>query len=116
MSCGTNYDLDITKGSTYSVRLVAKDSAGDRYNLSGWSSRGIIRYSYGSTGTIWDLAPTVHTSYVSGIVDVTIPATGTATLPVIQGVYDVEIYTTGANPSVIKIVKGRANIYPESTY
>ena len=42
----TNYDLNITRGSNFSVRLVAKDQLGSVIDLSPYQVRGIIKHRY----------------------------------------------------------------------
>ena len=55
----------------------------------------------------------------SGLIDVNLAATGTAALPITQAIYDIEVYLNPNNmntTSVFKILNGKANIHPESTY
>ncbi len=106
---------DVYQGSTFSTRLCLRDSAGSSYNLSGWSVRGHIRTAYGETGVLVYLNPTVF-SAVSGLIDIVIEATGTATIPAGRFLYDIEMYTSGSNPSVIKPLHGAFFINPEATY
>jgi hypothetical protein len=109
----TTYNLEIIKGSTFSARVTATNSDGSYIDLTSFNARGYIRYSYGSTGILLDMQPTVDTSYISGIVNLVIPSTGTATLPVGVFPQDIEIYS---GDYVVKFLRGYASVLPESTY
>lgn len=109
-----SYNLEIIQGSTYSIRLVAKNEDGSRFNLSGYNARGYIKYRYSDIDKLLDLQPSVHPSYVSGYIDLNLPATGTAALPACQLLYDIEIYTN--SDDVTRVINGYANITPEVTY
>lgn len=109
----TSFDLDIHAGSEFAVTLTAKNSDGTLVNLSGYSARGYVKKSYADSSALLDLQPSVHTSYVSGLIDIAILATGTSGLAITQGLYDIEIYTTGTYVS--RILQGKVNIYPNVT-
>ena len=116
-----NYNLDVIQGSTFSAQLFAKDANGAAINLTNYYVRGVMKYNYGTGVALVDLSPVVNTgqngsSYTaaSGVIDVTIEATGTAALPVTVGVYDIEMYNDGQT-EVKKLLDGRVKIYPEVT-
>tara|TARA_Y100000361_G_C10974874_1_gene245915 strand:+ start:227 stop:595 length:369 start_codon:yes stop_codon:yes gene_type:complete len=116
-----NYNLDIVQGSTFSAQLFAKDANGAAINLSGYNVRGIIKYNYGTGVALVDLNADVNEgapyTSESGVVDVSITAPNTATLPVTIGVYDIEMYqgSVGSETEVKKLLDGRVKIYPEVT-
>jgi hypothetical protein len=109
----TSYNLEIIKGSTFSARVTATNSDGSYINLTNFNARGYIRYSYGSTGILLDIQPSVDSSYVSGIVNINIPSTGTSLLPVGVFPQDIEIYSGNY---VVKFLRGYASVLPEATY
>ena len=107
----STYNLDISQGETYSIRLNAKDSSGSRINLSGYTARGVIKYRYGSTGYLLDLDPDVVSgSLLSGFIDIDLTPAQTSSLPIGQFVYDVEI---SGGTSVFRVVQGTAVVNPE---
>ena len=55
------YDISITQGESLDLLFNLKDSDGVPINLSGYSARGKVKYSYGSSGTLLDLAPVIVT-------------------------------------------------------
>ena len=130
----TSYDLNITQGSTFNVRLTTKDSNGSALNLSGYGVSGYIRNKYSDTTYLLDMDPTIVSGHSvdhdpndvlktdaihSGLIDVNLSATGTAALPITQAIYDIEVYLNPKNmntSSVFKILHGKANIHPESTF
>ena len=109
----TSYDISVTQGSLEEIDITLTDPSGNSINLAGYSLSGLVRASYGASGYILDLSPTVQ-SEASGIARVTIVPTGTAALPVFKGFYDIEYYS-GAGV-VYKGAAGRFSVSPESTY
>ena len=106
----TNYNLNITRGSNFSVRLIAKDENGTPINLSGYSANAQVRHHYSSTGVLLDLSPTPVEPKASGYIDIYLSGTQTSGVPIVQGVYDLEI---SAGSYTNKLIKGYANIFPE---
>jgi len=119
----TSYDFTVYQGSELDVQLSVTDEAGSALNLSGFDVRGSVKYRYGDTSALLDLNPVVASGtngdgYVSGLVDVFISGAQTKTLPVTEAVYDIERFHSGlgsASPSVIKLLNGKFEIYPEVT-
>jgi len=108
----TNYNLNITRGSNFSIRLVAKDENSLPINLSGYSARSYVKHHYSSTGVLLDLNPTPVEPLASGYIDITLSGAQTTGVPIVQGVYDLEIFS---GTYVDKLIKGYANIFPEVT-
>ncbi|MAF24052.1 hypothetical protein CL634_00485 [bacterium] len=142
----TSYDLNITQGSSYNIRLKTKDTAGIPLNLSGFHVSGYIRNKYSDKVHLLDLKPIIVSGHSagadpndplktdaihSGLIDINLHPTGTAALPITQALYDIEIYSGDAThwpPSNIpendpptsflafKVLNGKVNVHPESTY
>ena len=110
------YNLDIIQGSTFSAQLSVKNSDGTAVDLNGYSVRGHIRYNYGASNALLDLAPTINTTApytaASGIINVNLTAAQTANLPVVMGVYDIETYNSS---EVNKVLDGKVKVHPEVT-
>lgn len=113
-----NYNLDVIQGSTFSAQLFAKDENGTAINLTSYSVRGVMKYNYGTGIALVNLSPSVNTTSpytaVSGVIDVSISAANTASLPVTIGVYDIEMYNNDET-EVKKLLDGRIKVYPEVT-
>lgn len=107
------YNLTILQGDSFSLRVNASNSDGSYINLSGYGARGSIKYSYSNTGILLNLNPTIHNSFVSGIVDIYVSGSQTESLPV--GIFPYDIEVTGSNGYVNKFIRGYANISPEVT-
>ena len=113
----TSYDINLTRGSDFNVRLVVKDDAGASYNLTGFAVSGVVKNKYSDTGNLLDLNPEIVSGvngagYVSGFIDISIIGSQTTGLPITQAVYDIEIYKGTYHQ---KVILGQANIYPEVT-
>ena len=111
----TDYDLKITQGSDYSIRLNLKENDGSLINLSGYSVSGLIKHRYSDTTTTLNLSPSIVGDGTSGIVDIILTPIQTSSLPIMEGVYDVEKYNSDYS-SIGKILKGKVLVYPEVTY
>tara|TARA_Y100000593_G_scaffold14974_1_gene28964 strand:+ start:18548 stop:18889 length:342 start_codon:yes stop_codon:yes gene_type:complete len=111
----TNYDLNITKGSQFDIALRAKDSAGNGIDLTNYTTSGFVKYRYSDTDHILNLNPVARTGAagVSGYLDIKLSGIHTTGVPVVQGVYDIEIYSGQYHE---KLIYGYANILPEVTY
>ena len=109
----SHYDLNITQGNSFNVRLVAVDPNGTAYNLTNWSLRGFAKIKYSDTTALIDLQPTKVSPYTNGFIDISIPATFTKNLPITEGVFDIEMYDSSG--FVDKLIKGYVRIYPEVT-
>ncbi len=107
-----NYTLNILQGSDYPLRLILKNEDSTYFNLSGYNTRGSIRYKYFNSDIILDLQPMIS-SYVSGFIDIVIPASGTAAISSSRYIYDVDISNSGG--ATTRILMGVANISPEVT-
>lgn len=111
----TNYDLNITRGSQFDVVLRAKDSAGAGIDLTNYTASGFVKYRYSDTGVLLNLnpVPRAGAAGISGYLDVTLSGIHTKDVPIVQGVYDIEIYSGEYHE---KLIYGYANILPEVTY
>ena len=117
-------DFNITQGSTFDVRITINGDDGSPTDFTSSSLRGYAKAHYYSSGTLVDLSPTIVTGnngegYVSGLVDILLTASQTASLPVTQGVYDIEQIVTGSDGSVTevnRILFGKINVSPEATF
>jgi len=113
------YNLDIIQGSTFSARLTAKNDAGAAINLDGHNVRGSIKNRYSDTTSLISFSPVI-VDETNGIIDIELTSIQTATLPITQAVYDIEMFKTGVNGEddnthVVKLLDGKTNIHPEVT-
>jgi hypothetical protein len=107
------YDISIIQGESYDLVAGITNASGQPVNISGYNVRGQVRYSYGSTGIMLDLAPSI-VSPESGIIQISLTSSETASLPITVAVYDVEKYSEN-DVVVNKILNGTFTITPEVT-
>ena len=111
----TFYNITGYQGDYIQLTLNLKDSNGTALNLSGYQVRGQVRSSYGSTGVLLDLNPTI-TNVLSGIMAINIDSYISADLPVSDHIYDIEKYPSGIlTGNSIKLLRGKFSILPEVT-
>jgi hypothetical protein len=108
-----HYDLNITKGNSFNVRLVAVDPTGTAFDLTSWDLRGYAKLRYSTQNVLIDLSPTKAEPYTQGFIDISLPSVFTKTLPVTEGVFDIEMYDDSG--FVNKLIKGYVRIFPEIT-
>lgn len=122
------YNLTVYKGSSIDLRFCLTDCDGNPTNLEGYGVRGVVKHRYGDSSSILNLSPTIvsgrcpgeYCGYdpdpvISGYIDLEIPASQTATLPVGQMIYDIEKNPLNNPEAVVKVIKGYFNILPEVT-
>ncbi len=107
------YNISINQGESYNLDATLVSSSGTSVNLSGYYLRGQARYSYGSTGVLLDLSPTI-TNATGGAINLTLTPAQTANLPVTIAVYDIESYVSG-DGTVNRVLNGVFSINPEVT-
>ena len=105
----STYDFTFTRGSEFEIRLQLKNENGSVINLSGYNTRGSL--NSGAMLTESDVF-TIRQRYSNGESQINMLASQTSGLPIVQGVYDVEIHS---GTYVQKPVKGFINILPEVT-
>jgi hypothetical protein len=112
----TFYNITGYQGDYIQLTLDLKDSNGTAVNLSGYGVRGQVRASYGSTGVLLDLNPTISGNGSSGIVSINIDSYISANIPISDHVYDIERYPSGIlTGNSNKLIGGKFIILPEVT-
>lgn len=105
------YDIEVIRGTDYCVQLSLTESDGSATNLSGYSVSGCAKASYGASGILIDLAPTILNA-TGGLMQIAIPGTGSLGLPIIFGRYTVNRYTSG-QASILSVLNGDFEVNPD---
>lgn len=107
----------IKMGATFTLNaaLTSTSSTASAFVLTGYSVRGKIRQRYNSTGILVAFTASVVSS-TGGQVRLSLTSTQTAALTEGSYVYDAEVYTTSASPTVYRFLEGRCLVTPEVTY
>lgn len=100
------------QGSNFVSKITVNNDAGSPLNLTGYTAKGQVRKSYAST-TQYDLHATVDADPTTGIIDIDLTASQTASMRAGRYVYDVEI-TSGAGV-VTRVVEGQLEVTPRVT-
>jgi len=111
----TFYNITGYQGDHIQLTLNLKESNSLPINLSGYGVRGQVRASYGSTGILLDLNPTIISNQ-SGSVQININSYVSADIPISDHIYDIERYPSGIlTGNSIKLMRGKFSILPEVT-
>lgn len=104
-------NINIIQGASFSLDISVTDVNGSAVNLTDYSGYSAIRNRAGDTGILTEFLLT-WTNRPNGLINISLPSSGTAALKVNQAVYDLDLYSP-ANV-VSKALYGYANIYPAS--
>lgn len=107
------YNISVNQGESFNLDASLINSSGSSMNLSGYYLRGQVRYSYGSTGVLLDLNPSI-TNATGGLININLTPSQTASLPITIAVYDIESYVSG-DSTVSRVLNGFFSISPEVT-
>ena len=112
----STYNILIDQGSTYTLALSYKDSAGTAINLTGYTAAMQLRKTVGSvTANLSLSSPSsgIVITGATGLINITITATQSRDLVPDIYVYDLEI-TSGAGV-VTRLIEGSAIVSAEVT-
>ena len=111
------YNITVNQGENYDLTATLTNTDGTPVNISGYSLRGKVRYSYGSTGVLVDLEPSIVNA-TGGVINFTLSPSETAALPITMAVYDIERFVSGQSPvaTVSRVLQGTITVTPEVTY
>lgn len=110
-----DYNITGYQGDHVQLTLNIKNNLNASIDLDGYSLRGQVRASYGSSGVLVDLNPYIVDTGL-GIVSININSNRSSILPIGDHVYDIEMYPSGVETgNSIKLMRGKFLILPEVT-
>jgi hypothetical protein len=112
----THYNITGYQGDYIYLILTGKDDSNNIISLSGYDVRGQVRASYGSTGVLLDLNPSILGNATGGAMIISIDSNISKYIPVSDHIYDIERYPIGVTSgNSIKLMQGKFTILPEIT-
>ena len=110
----TFYNFTGYQGDYIQLTLNVVNSSGGAISFSGYDVRGQVRASYGSTGILLNLNPTINV-YSGNASSISIDSYISQDIPVGDFVYDVERFPSGIpTGNSIKLMLGKFNVSPET--
>lgn len=106
----TKLNLTIDQGSDFTLNFDLKDSAGNAFDLTGYTGRSQFRKYY-TSNTSYTLGAV--TGNTNGVVTLSLGAANSAAIPAGRYLYDVEIVSAGN--TVTRILEGILTLTPEIT-
>jgi hypothetical protein len=110
----SSYDFEIKKGATFFTSITLTDNNDSPIDLTDYTVSGLLKYRFSDSTSLVSLNPAKALPYASGIINISIPANETATLPVTLARYDIELHHSEGY--VDKVLDGVVTINPEVTY
>ena len=111
-----NYSLTVEQGATLSLVITYKDSAGSAINLTGFTARMALRSDIEDSSAVLTLTTEngrIALGGGAGTVTLTVSAADTAGLTAGNGVYDLELISSGG--VVTRLIEGSYSIVREVT-
>jgi hypothetical protein len=103
------FDFPCVKGQELDVNIHVKNPDNTDSNLLYWGSRMHVRGRTSDPDTLIELSTDngrIAHNVNSATISVSLSAEETASLPEGQHVYDLELFSTGAKPAVVRLVHG----------
>jgi len=111
----TFYNFTGYQGDYLQLTLNVVSSSGTALSFSGYDVRGQVRASYGATGILLNLDPTINV-YSGNASSININSYISQEIPVGEFVYDIERFPSGIpTGNSIKLIRGKFSILPEVT-
>jgi hypothetical protein len=111
----TFYNFTGYQGDYLQLTLNVVSSSGTALSFSGYDVRGQVRATYGATGVLLNLNPTINV-YSGNASSISINSYISQDIPVGEFVYDVERFPSGVpTGNSIKLIRGKFSILPEVT-
>ena len=108
-------NLYIEQGATFTSDVTVRDSAGEAYDLTGYSASAKMALGYASTRTRVTITTSVASDPTTGVVTLSLTPTETSGLEApARYVYDVELLKASDN-SVIRVIQGIITVSPNVT-
>ena len=111
----TFYNFTGYQGDYLQLTLNVVSSSGTALSFSGYDVRGQVRASYGATGILLNLNPTINV-YSGNASSISVNSYISQDIPVGEFVYDIERFPSGIpTGNSIKLIRGKFSILPEVT-
>lgn len=104
----TTYDLQLIQKTDFLLSVTLTDNNNNPIDLTSYGVQSYIKSHYGDTGSLVSLNPQVITP-ISGIITLSVTASGTTGIPIGINFYDVKL-TTGN--SAILALAGKVYVSP----
>lgn len=105
-------NLFLDQGTTFTASVNVQDSAGNAFDLTGYSAYSQMRRSYSST-TAYNFTVTIADDPTTGVVNLSLPANITSGITEGRYVYDVEL--VASDSTVTRVIEGIITVLPEVT-
>jgi len=106
-------DFSCTKGSAFTAQVVVKNPDSQLASLQYWDSRMQVRKTYGAASPLVEFTSAngrIAKDIEAAKITLSLSAEETSELEVGDHVYDLEMFSTGSQPAVLKLIKGTFSV------
>jgi len=106
-------DFSCTKGSAFTAEVVVKNPDLRLASLQYWDSRMQVRRTYASASSLVEFTSAngrLTKDTETAKITLSLSAEETTGLEVGEYVYDLEVFSTGSQPAVLRLIKGTFSV------
>ena len=106
-------DFFCTPGTSFTGTVMLKNPDLTLASLVFWESRMQIRRSYSAGSALIELSSTngrIQQDIENAKLTLTLSSSETSSLELGDHVYDLEVYSTGASPATVRLIKGTFSV------
>ena len=106
-------DFSCTRGTAFTAQVVVKNPNLQLAGLLYWDSRMQVRRTYGSSSPLVEFTSTngrITQDSETAKITLSLSAEETSGLEVGEHVYDLEVFSTGSQPAVLRLIKGTFSV------
>ena len=106
-------DFSCTKGSAFTAEVVVKNPNSQLANLQYWDSRMQVRRTYAAASPLVEFTSTngrLTQDTETAKITLSLSAEETSGLETGEHVYDLEVFSIGSQPAVLRLIKGTFSV------
>jgi len=106
-------DLSCTKGSAFTASVIVKNPDLNLASLEYWDSRMQVRRTYADSSSLVEFTSAngrITQDTETAKITLSLSAEETSGLEIGEHVYDLEVFSTGSRPAVLRLIKGTFSV------
>lgn len=109
------YDFVLKQGSKLTMTFSYQDDDEVAIALTDYTARAHLREAYDDASPVLNMTPYLTIDEPAGMVTLAVPATVTATITTLRGVWDLELVPPTGDADAFRLIEGRWKLSKEAT-